>query len=210
MSVRAAIGATSARLVRQLITEGMLLSGVGCAAGVFFAAWLMVVLRQLVPKTMADGMPFLANLAVNAHTSLFMAGLALLAGGLLAGVSMAHFSIADLRSGLGQGGRTSAGRVWRRLGSNLAAVELAIAVVLLSGAGLLGKSLYRLLHVDLGLNPEHLAAVNVMIPGHAYQNPEQLVGLYDALQRKVRELPSVESVGISDNLPVGCWTEPPK
>jgi len=207
MSIRAAIGATSARLVRQFVTEGMLLSGVGCALGMLFAAWLMVVLRQLVPKTMAEGMPFLADVGVNGHTGLFIAGLTLLSGVLLAGISTTRFSIADLRTGLSEGGSTSAGRVWRRVGSNLVALELTIAVVLLCGAGLLGKSLYQLLHVELGLNPEHLAAVNVMIPGHAYQNSEQLVGLYDDLQRRARELPSVESAGISDNLPVGCFCD---
>jgi macrolide transport system ATP-binding/permease protein len=207
IAVRAAIGATSARLIRQFVTENLLLSGVGCAGGTFLAAWLMATLRRLVPNTMAEGMPFLANVGINAHTGLFIGGVALLAAALLVGISTARFSIADLHDGLSEGGHASAGQVWRRLGSKLVAVELAVAVVLLAGAGLLGKSLFHLLHVELGLNPTHLAAVDVMIPGNMYQNLEHLVALYDELQRKVRELPGVESVGITDSLPVGCFCD---
>jgi macrolide transport system ATP-binding/permease protein len=207
IAVRAAIGATSARLIRQFVTEALLLSVAGCVGGGFLAGWLMVALRRLVPKTMADGMPFLANVGINAQTGPFLGGAALLMGLLLAWISMARFSIRDLHDGLSEGGRASAGRVWRRLGATLVAAELAVAVVLVCGAGLLGKSLYQLLRVDLGLNPEHLAAVNVMIPGHAYQNAAQLVALYDELQRRVGELPGVESVGITNNLPVGCFCD---
>ncbi|HEY6250269.1 MAG TPA: ABC transporter permease, partial [Candidatus Angelobacter sp.] len=206
IAVRAAIGATSARLVRQFVTEGLLVSGLGCVCAVFFAGWMMVVLRRLVPRTVAEGMPFLRDAGLNTHTSFFMGGVALLAALLLAGISTMRFSAANLHDSLSQGGRTAAGRVWRRLGANLVAVELAIAVVLLGGAGLLGKSLYQLLRVDLGFRPEHLAAVNVMLPQNAYQNAEQLVALYDELQRKIGELPGVESVGITTNgLPVGCF-----
>ena len=72
----------------------------------------------------------------------------------------------------------TAGRFWRRLGANLVVVELTLAMALLTGAGLLGKSLYRLLHVDLGFDPSHLATVELMMTDPASQKPEALKALY--------------------------------
>jgi macrolide transport system ATP-binding/permease protein len=206
IAVRGALGATSSRLIRQFVTEALLLSTAGCAAAMLLAGALMVVLGGLVPAPMADRMPFLRIVGLNEHTALFMGAMSLLATGMLTGISTVRFSLRDLHDGLSEGGRGS-GQVWRKLGGKLVAAELAFAVVLLGGAGLLGKSLYRLLRVDIGFNPEHLAAVNVMIPGSSYQTPEQLIALYDELERSVRQIPGVESVGFTDDLPVGCYCD---
>ena len=204
IAVRGALGATSARLIRQFATESLLLSAAGGACALALAGWLMVILRGLVPKAIADRMPFLGADGLNAHIGFFLAAMTLLAVLLLTGISTVRGSLCDLHDGLSEGGRGS-GRVWRQLGGRLVTAELAVAVMLLGGAGLLGKSLYRLLRVDIGFNPGHLAAVNVMIPQSAYRDPEQLNALYDELERNVREVPGVESVGITDTLPVGCY-----
>ena len=90
------------------------------------------------------------------------------------------------------------------MGANLVVVELSIAVILLVGAGLLGKSFYRLLHVDVGLDPSHLATVQMAIPQNAYVKPEQKVALFHEVIRRVSALPGVESVGITSDLPVQC------
>lgn len=206
IAVRGALGATTARLIRQFATEGLLLSAAGGACALALAGCLMVVLRGLVPKAMADKMPFLGSAGINSHLGFFLAAITLLAMLLLTGISTVRGSLRDLHDGLSEGGRGS-GRVWRQLGGKLVMAELAVAVVLLGGAGLLGKSLYRLLRVDIGFNPDHLAAVNVMIPQSAYQNPEQLNALYDELERNVRGIPGVESVGFTDTLPVGCYCD---
>ena len=95
--------------------------------------------------------------------------LRLLAALLLAATPTLRLSFQKVRDGLAGGDRGAAGRFWRRLGANMVVVELAIAVVLLAGAGLLGQSLYRLLHVPLGFDPNHLATVRVMAPSTAYQ-----------------------------------------
>ena len=83
-------------------------------------------------------------------------------------------------------------------------VELAVAVVLLAGAGLLGKSFYRLLHVPLGFDPNHLATVQVTAPGTVYKTDEQTVALYREIVRRVSSLPGVESAGMTSMLPVQC------
>lgn len=204
IAVRGALGATSARLIRQFATEGLLLSAAGGACGLALADWLMVILRGLVPKAMADRMPFLGAAGLNAHTGSFLAAMTLFVMLLLTGISTVRGSLHDLHDGLSEAGRGS-GRVWRQLGAKLVTAELAVAVVLLGGAGLLGKSLYRLLRVEIGFNPNLVAALNVMIPESAYQNPEQLNALYDELERNVRAVPGVESVGFTDTLPAGCY-----
>ncbi len=115
-----------------------------------------------------------------------------------------RLSFQKVRDGLADGDRGAASRFWRRLGANLVVVELAIAVVLLAGAGLLGKSLYRLLHVPLGFDPNHLATLQVMAPDTIYQSDEQIAGLYREIVRRVSSLPGVESAGITSMLPVQC------
>ncbi|MGA8162854.1 MAG: ABC transporter permease [Acidobacteriaceae bacterium] len=204
IAVRGALGATPARLMRQFVTEGLLMAAAGCAGGTLVAAGLMTLLARMVPKAMAQGMPFLSVVGMNAHTALFAAGVTVLAAGLLAAIPALRMQLRDLHEGLGEGARGTAGRLWRRLGANLVVVELAVAVVLLAGAGLLGKSLYRLLHVDLGFDATHLATAYVMATGPGYAKPEQQMNLYREIERRVGALPGVTGVGISSDLPIQC------
>ncbi|MGB6691778.1 MAG: FtsX-like permease family protein, partial [Terracidiphilus sp.] len=113
-------------------------------------------------------------------------------------------SFQPIREGLSEGGRTSAGRLWRRMGANLVVVELAVAVVLLVGAGLLGRSFYRLLHVEIGFEPDHLATVQILAPTNIYSKDEQQVALYREILRRVSALPGVQSAGITSDLPANC------
>lgn len=165
IAVRGALGATPMRLVRQFVTEGLLLAGFGSLAGVLVAVGLMKLLVRLVPKDMAANMPFLAGVALNAHTGTVTAAVAIMAALRLAATPTLRLSFQRVRDGLSEGERGAAGRLWQRLGANMVMVELAVAVVLLAGAGLLGQSFYRLLHVRLGFDPDHLATVQVMAPG---------------------------------------------
>jgi len=115
-----------------------------------------------------------------------------------------RLSFQDIRDGLGDGGRSAAGRFWQRMGANLVVVELSIAVVLLVGAGLLGKSFYHLLHVDLGFDASHLATLQMAAPESSYPKPEQKIALFREINRRFSALPGVESVGITSDLPVQC------
>jgi predicted permease len=204
VAVRGALGATPARLVRQFITEGLLLAVAGCGAGLLFAGWLMAALTHLVPKTMAESMPFLARVGLNAHTAGFAAGVTLLASFLLTVIPVMRLARQDMHAALTEGGRGAAGRFWHRLGANLVVVELTIAVVLLAGAGLLGKSFYRLLHVENGFDTSHLATAFIMTPDNLLPKNAQAVAFYREIHRRLMALPGVQSVGMTTDLPIQC------
>ena len=204
IAVRGALGATRARLVRQFVTEGLLLAALGSLTGVIVAVGLMKVLAGLVPRDMASSMPFLEGVNLNAHTGAVAAAITLLTTLLVAATPALRLSSQEVCDGLAGADHAVTGLLWRRLGAHLVVVELAVAVVLLAGAGLLGKSLYRLLRVPLGFDPDHLATLRVMAPGAVYQSDEQIVGLYREVTRRLSSLPGVESVGATGMLPVEC------
>jgi macrolide transport system ATP-binding/permease protein len=205
VAVRGALGASRLRLARQFVTEGMLLAAVGCGGGALVAEWTMTLVTRLVPKDMAaEAMPFLDRVGMNVHTGLFAAAMALGAGLLLAVTPMLRHGAQQLADNLAEGGRSAAGRFWSRLGANLVVVELTVAVVLLAGAGLLGKSLYRLLHVETGFDPTHLATVQVMALESRFSKAEQTSQLQREVIRRLSALPGVVSVGVTSDLPIQC------
>ena len=205
VAVRGALGASRARLARQFVTEGMLLAVVGCGVGALVAEWTMTLLTRLIPKdTAAEAMPYLAGVGLNLHTGVFAAGMALAAGFLLAVTPMLRHNWQRLADNLAEGGRGAAGRFWSRLGANLVVVELTVAVVLLAGAGLLGKSLYRLLHVENGFDATHLATVQMMAPDSRFKKAEQTAQLQREVIRRLSALPGVTSVGVTTDLPIQC------
>jgi predicted permease len=203
VAVRSALGATPARLVRQFVTEALLFVACGALLGMVVAAGLMKLLAGVVPKDMAAYMPFIEGAGLNAHTGVFTFAVALLAAFVLATTAL-RLPLHRFRDALAEAGRGGTSLFWRRVGANFVVVELAIAVVLLAGAGLLAKSFYRLLHVPLGFEPAHLATVRVAIPGAAYKSDEQTVALYAEIFRRISSLPGVTSVGGSSMLPVEC------
>jgi predicted permease len=204
IAVRGALGATPARISRQFVTEAFLLGMLGCAAGILVANVTMKGLTSLIPKTMAQFLPFLHRVGIHWHEALYSICIALLATGLLAATPILRLSFLDVRDALSDGNRSVAGRFWRRMGSNLVIVELSIAMVLLVGAGLLSKSFYRLLHVDVAFDPTHLATMQVVAPPAAYSKPEQQVALFREIGRRLSALPGVESVGVTTDLPIQC------
>ncbi|MGA2050829.1 MAG: FtsX-like permease family protein, partial [Terracidiphilus sp.] len=151
-----------------------------------------------------NGMPYLRGLGLNPRVLLFAAGLAVLAALLFSIALILHFRFSDMRDGLTEGSRASGGRLWRRMGANLVVVELAIAVVLLAGAGLLGKSLYKLLSEDLGFRPDHLATVNVSLQQSLFPQNGQQVAFEHGLLDRAASMPGVQAVGLTNMLPVGC------
>jgi macrolide transport system ATP-binding/permease protein len=204
VAVRRALGASPSRLVRQFATEGVLLAAFGSLSGVIFADWLTKILWRLVPKDMAADMPFLGAVGWNTHTCAFAITISLMAAVLFTAAPLLRLISQQEGDGLANGDRSSANQLWQRLGARMVAVELAVAVVLLTGAGLLGQSLYRLLHVPLGFDPDHLATVEVEVPATGIEKNQHTVALYREILRRVSSLPGVESAGISSMVPVQC------
>ena len=204
IAVRGALGASRSRLSRQFVTEGLTLVAAGIALGLALAYGGMKVLSGLISKDMMIGMPFLRGLGMDEHVLLFAAGLAVLAGALFSITPILHFRLSNMRDGLTEGARGSAGTLWRKMGANLVVIELATAVVLLTGAGLSGKSLYKLLHVDIGFQADHLATVNVGLPEASFSKDEQVVSFARQVVQRVQSLPGVESAAITNLLPVSC------
>ncbi|MGO9340770.1 MAG: ADOP family duplicated permease [Terracidiphilus sp.] len=204
IAVRGALGASRSRLSRQFVTEGLTLVAAGIALGLALATGGMKVLTGLISKDMMVGMPFLRGLRLNAHGLGFAACLAALAAILFSITPILHFRFSNMREGLTEGGRGSAGTLWRKMGANLVVIELATAVILLTGAGLLGKSLYKLLHVDIGFQSDHLAIINVGLAEAAYLKDEQVVGFARAVLERVSNLPGVESAATTSVPPVAC------
>jgi macrolide transport system ATP-binding/permease protein len=202
IAVRGALGAGPARLIRQFMTEGFVLvaaSSVLALAGSYAA---MRVLLSLIPKDMLGNMPYLQSVELNGRVLAFAGAMALLVAILFSLTPLLRVSFSHVRDGLGQSNRGYAGTAWRRLGANLIVVELATAVVLLVAAGLLGKSFYKLSHVELGFQPDHLATVGVMAPDVGYEKDEQLLPPTRKILERVAALPGVQSAAVTTMLPV--------
>lgn len=202
MAVRSALGASRVRLIRQFVTEGLVLVTAGSVLGVALAAWAMQLLSRLIPAEMMERLPFLRGLGLNFRVLVFACAIALLAAVLFALTPTLRLSFAQIRDGLAEGSRGSAGNTWRRLGSKLVVVELATAVVLLVGAGLLGQSLYRLLRVEIGFQASHLVTLEIFAPDASYGKDPQAMALGRQIVTRISNLPGVRSAALVSVLPV--------
>jgi macrolide transport system ATP-binding/permease protein len=202
IAVRSSLGASPSRLVGQFVTEGLVLVSMGSVLGLESAFWVMQLLAKLIPANIMARMTFLHGLGLNIRVLAFAGGLALAAAVLCSLTPTLRLSLPEMRADLAEGSRGSAGNTWRRLGSKLVVLELATAVVLLVGAGLLGKSLFRLLHVYIGFEPDHLIALQVAAPQASYAKAEQAIALEREVMNRIGSLAGVKSVGLSTNLPV--------
>ena len=203
ITVRRALGASSARIARQFVTEAVVLAGAATLLGLAGASWTAELLTSLIPANMLARLPFLRDLGFTVRVAVFAAAVSVAAAVLFAVTPIVHLTLSKGRKRLVEGSRGAAGTAWRRLGSRLVVVELATAVVLLVGAGLLGKSLYQLLRVDIGMQPDHLAAVTLTAPP-AYAKEEQLVVLARQILDRIAALPGVTSVGASSRAPLNA------
>lgn len=203
-AVRGALGASTARLLRQFVTEAMVLAFGGSLLGIGAARLGISLLVKLIPAQEMEGMPYLLNLGFSSHVLIFAALLSVLAAAVFTLLPALCIKRRNLRGDLADGSRGVAGSVWRRLGSRLIVLELATAVVLLVGAALLAKSFYLLLHVDLGFKPDHLATLIVEAP-KSYADGDKLMVLERQIVSQIGSLPGVKSAAISSHLPVRNW-----
>jgi predicted permease len=206
VAVRGALGASHLRLLRQFITEGLLLVLIGTVLGLGSAFLVSQLLLRMIPVQVIEGMPYLRQAGLNAHVIAFACTIAILALLLFSLLPAIRLYVSGkslgMQAQLAEGGRASAGTLWRRVGPTLVLVELATAMVLLTGAGLLGKSFYRLLHTDIGFRPEKLAALEVSAAAMNYTADAQRVALQKSVVAHLMSLPGVENVGTCLQLPL--------
>ena len=202
MSIRLALGATPGRLVRQLISESTLLALIGGATGLVLAAWGVDLLIAVIPASQIDSMPYLRGLTLNVRAFCFTAALSLMTG-IVFGLAPAwQSSKLDLHEALKDGGRISSGSTRRRFRSMLVVSEIALAFVLLVGAGLMIRSTLRLLEVKLGFNPENLMTMRVELPFPKYAEDDQTRAFHRQLLTRLEALPGVTGVGTVNWLPM--------
>ena len=198
MAVRAALGAGRWRVMRQLLTESLVLSLAGGAAGALLAVWAVRAIEASLPP----GLLPVANLNVDSQTLLFALGL-MIATSILFGLAPAwQMARSDLNTVLKQGGRGSAGaRPWLR--DALVGAEMALATVLLTGAGLLLQSLAHLKQAPLGFRPERLLTFQVDLPAAKYGPVQKSWAFDQAFLSAVRATPGVLGAGMSSAIPFG-------
>ncbi|HEX5603040.1 MAG TPA: ABC transporter permease, partial [Pyrinomonadaceae bacterium] len=201
LSVRRALGATKARLIRQFVIEGLVIVVIGSVTGLVTSHWAMQILKELIPTDMMSGMPYLNDLGLNSRVLIFAVALAAFAAALFSLTPVFRLSSLDVREGMAEG-RGTAGKVWKRIGSKLVVMELTTAMVLLVGAGLLGKSFYRLLQVSANFETKHLITMHVRAPVSPYGEDQQALALQRKVVAEVKSLPGVTSVALTDVLPL--------
>ena len=202
VAIRSALGASRWRVVRQLLTESLVLSLFGGAAGLLIAYWGVPALVYALPQNQLNTMPFLKTLSLDESILTFSLALSLLTG-LVFGLAPALQSTRlDLNEVLKEGGRNASAGASHRLRSAMVVTEIALAVVLLVGAGLMMKSLLRLLQTNVGFKTENLLTMTVVLPAAKFNDPAQLINVHRELQERVQSLPGVSSAGTIDILPL--------
>jgi len=199
IAIRTALGAGRFRLVRQLLTESLLLSALGGAVGLLLACWGVYLLVAFGPSDL----PRLKEITVDGRVLGFTFAIAMLTGIIFGIVPALKASFPDVNEVLKESGRNTAGSVGhRRLRSLLVASEIALSLVLLVGAGLLLKSFHKLEAVSPGFNPQNLLTMRVSLRGPRYQEDAAIVTFYDQLIEKLKASPDVQSVSTRSYLPV--------
>lgn len=202
LGIRVALGASHWRIMRQLLTESVMLGLLGGLLGVGLAALATPLLIAAIPKFLAQSMPFLENSHVDGGVLLFSAAMALLSGILFGSAPGLEIFKPALQETLQEAGRTLVSRTGHRYRSVLVIAEIALAIVLLAGGGLLVKSVLRVIHTDPGFRTDHLLSVNVSLPGNRYKTAEQAVSFEQTMRNHLRALPGVKDVATVSLLPL--------
>jgi putative ABC transport system permease protein len=195
IAVRAAMGAGRVRVMRQLMTEGVLLSLIGCAVGIAFAYYGIDVLKAL-----SESVPRADEIQLDSRVLLFSVVVSIITGILFALAPALHLIRSSMQESL-SGRSNTAGKLHQRARNGLAAAEIGLALVLLVGAGLLIRSFYRLLDVEPGFQTSHLLTFHVSLSPDKYKEAEQ-PAFFGRVLEGLSKAPSVQSVGAVSHLPL--------
>ena len=197
IALRAALGAGRRRLIRQLLTESLLLALLGGAAGILLASWGTSALAALGPKEI----PRVHQIRIDAVVMLFALAVTVLTGVLFGLAPALRASRTDLNDALKDIGKASGTRSRHGLRNLLVTAELALAFVLVVGAALLGKSFLHLMNVSPGYDPHNVLTMNTYVYGERYQKPDVELAYYQAAFRRLLGTPGVEGAAMVSTLP---------
>jgi putative ABC transport system permease protein len=198
IAIRIAMGASRWRIVRQLLTESVLLSVIGGGLGLLIAQWGVELILAISPGSI----PRSQEIRLDTRVLLFTMLISVLTGIIFGMIPAWQSSRTDVHETLKEAARGSTGsRHWIR--NTLVVTEVALTLVLLIGAGLLIRSFYRLNQVNPGFSYDNLSSFNISLPQAKYTKQQQRVNFYDGIMQKLHELPGVQYVGVSSGLPLG-------
>lgn len=198
IALRLALGATRGRLIRQLLTESLLLALAGAVAGVVLAWWCLNALGRVY----AQGIPRMEEAGISRTVLAATFAMTALTGVLFGLVPAFRAYLIGMKGGMSEGTKASAGSANRRLNSTLVAVQLALSLVLLIGAGLMLKSLQRLTTLNPGFETDRVLTMILPVSGKKYEGDEQALGFYKRLVEEVRALPGVNGAAVSSSIPL--------
>jgi putative ABC transport system permease protein len=201
IAIRRAMGATQWQLFRHFVIESMLLAGIGALLGWLLSLWGIDLLLSLRPASI----PRLGEIGADFRVLSFTIFISLLAALSFALASALQTSSAQVNESLKQGGRTSAGGSQNRLRSILVAGEIATALILLTGAGLLIESFWRLQRVNPGFQSDRVLTLQLDLPQVKYHLRNPVSGFWEPLLAKLAALPGVQSAGVIDYLPIDTF-----
>jgi len=207
ISIRVALGASRMRLVRQMLTESLLLSAAGGALGLAFTFAAVKPLAAIFPNNIANlNIPIVEKIPVDTKVLAFALAVSLLTGLVFGIVPSLKSARPDLNEGLKESGRSATASRGRRFRAVMAISEIALALVLLVGAGLMIRSFARLQSGKLGFDPQNVLSLEALLPQNKYATPEKRQAFVEQVLQRLEALPGVRSAGATNFLPLsGFW-----
>jgi hypothetical protein len=205
ISVRIAVGAGRWRIIRQLLVESVMVSLTGGILG-----WLIATWGTRAFATTPFGKSQWIDFSMDYRSFIYMAVVSVAAGVLFGLAAAPRLSQLDFHSVLKDGGRgASTGPRGRRLSGVLVATERALAMMLLTGAGLMIRSFLNIDRAQLGVKPENILTMRLLLPDSKYAQPESQISFHERLKQRLEAIPGVETAAIADFLPTGGSLTPP-
>lgn len=204
IAVRMALGGSRWRLIRQLLTESILLSAIGGALGLLFSVWGIEFIRGGMPPGFTQFIPGWDKLQMDTSVLLFTLVITILTGAVFGLAPALQATRLNLNEALKESGKgTSSGASRNRLRSILVVSEIALSLVLLVGAGLMIRSFVHLISANLGVNPENVLTMELSISRLKYPDEQHRVNVYEQLMGRIQNLPGVQKAGAINYVPMG-------
>jgi putative ABC transport system permease protein len=207
VALRRALGASRARIVRQLLTESVMLATIGASLGLLLGEWGIGLIRYYMPPEVERFLPMWKHVRLETDVFLYTVAVTLVAG-LVSGLAPAlQSSKPDIHEELKEGGRGgTAGRSRQRLLSIFVIAEVALSLILLMGAGLMSKGVHALLFVNQNLDPQQILTMRVVLPESKYKMPQQRASFYERVLQQFETVPGVKAAAVATQVPFGDYS----